>query len=332
MKAEASAGAKAYDKELAKIQSFVLDALAPLSMVIDRGNRQETPSPKEYREASLVAAELLGNANARISRLRREKVVADVNKALLPIAQDDDNFRDAPPYLFGNEFAKRSKDYVEQVRAMRSTLPKGTGKRPFFQGGPPRRGGQSRGAEAPTTDSGATGRGIKAPRTTHSRFTGRLSAHTTAGCKVRFKYVVQNYDEMGPDPDNDRRCSSRKAAALHKKLGKGDSRPLGPKYGTGLPIRVQRRTFTMAQTLLPPIQSGSIPADTDGSPSTFKEGRSCGGKAPPTGGVPLHLVSGAQERGWPEASRQPESTELLYQEPTFQTGGDTQIYCNPETG
>ena len=51
MKAEASAGAKAYDKELAKIQSFVLDALAPLSMVIDRGNRQDTPSPKEHREA-----------------------------------------------------------------------------------------------------------------------------------------------------------------------------------------------------------------------------------------------------------------------------------------
>ena len=93
----------------------------------------------------MAVAELLGKANARISRLRREKVVADVNRALLPVAQEDDNFMDAPPYLFGNEFAKHSKDYVEQVRAMRSTLPKGMGKRPFFRTGPLKGGAKSRG-------------------------------------------------------------------------------------------------------------------------------------------------------------------------------------------
>ena len=133
MKVEALAGAKAYDKELVKIQSFVLGALAPLTLIIDRDNRRDTPFPKEYREATLAAAELLGNANTGISCLRREKVAADANRALLPIAQEDDNFLNGPPYLFGNEFVKRSKDYVEQVRAMRSTLLKGTRKRPFFE-------------------------------------------------------------------------------------------------------------------------------------------------------------------------------------------------------
>ena len=87
------------------------------------------------------------NANATISRLRREKVVADVNRVLLPIAQEDDNFMDVPPYLFGNDFAKCSKDYVEQVRAMRSTLPKGTGKRPFFERDPLKGGAKSRGKD-----------------------------------------------------------------------------------------------------------------------------------------------------------------------------------------
>ena len=140
MKAETSTGAKARDKELAKIQSFVLDALAPLTSVIDSENRQEDPSVKEYKEASVAAAELLGNASARISRLRREKIVLDMNKALLPIAQEDDNFREAPPYLFGSGFAKQSKDYVEQVQAMRSSLPRDRGKRRFFRSGPPRRG------------------------------------------------------------------------------------------------------------------------------------------------------------------------------------------------
>ena len=140
MKAEASAGAKSRDKGLAKIQSFVLDALAPLTFMINKHNRQEAPSPNDYKEASLAAAELLGNASARISRLRREKIVGDVNKALLLLAMEDDNFRDAPPYLFSNEFARRSKDYVTGV-SHEGNLTKRQGAPTLFQNGPPRRGG-----------------------------------------------------------------------------------------------------------------------------------------------------------------------------------------------
>ena len=91
MKVETSADAKARDKELAKIQSFVLDALAPLTSEINKENRQEDPSVKEYKEASLAAVELLRNASATISHLQREKIVMDINKALLPIAQEDEN-------------------------------------------------------------------------------------------------------------------------------------------------------------------------------------------------------------------------------------------------
>ena len=98
MNAEASTGAKVYDKELAKIQSFVLDALASLTTVIDKYDSREVPSVKNYREASLAAAELLGNASVRISRLRRERIVTDVNRALLPLALEDDNFVDTLPF------------------------------------------------------------------------------------------------------------------------------------------------------------------------------------------------------------------------------------------
>ena len=57
MKTEASAGAKAGDKELAKIQFFVLDTLAPLTFVIEKHNKQEAPSPNDFLQASLAAAE-----------------------------------------------------------------------------------------------------------------------------------------------------------------------------------------------------------------------------------------------------------------------------------
>ena len=106
MKAEASAGANAVGKELAIIhQSFMLDPLAPLTFVIEKHNKQEAPSPNNFQQASQAAAELLGYASTRISHLRREKIVGDVNKALLPLAVEDDNFTDAPPYLFDNELA-----------------------------------------------------------------------------------------------------------------------------------------------------------------------------------------------------------------------------------
>ena len=74
--------------------------------------------------------ELSGNANARISRLRREKVCQVLNKDLIPLAKDDQNFDNAPPALFGTEFAK---DHVDQVKALRSS----TKGRLFFRGAPP---------------------------------------------------------------------------------------------------------------------------------------------------------------------------------------------------
>ena len=62
----------------------------------------------------------------------------DVKKALIPLAKDDENFDDAPPALFGTEFAKKAKDYVDQVKALRSS---NKDRRPFLQGGPQQQGG-----------------------------------------------------------------------------------------------------------------------------------------------------------------------------------------------
>ena len=63
---------KADNRELAKTQSFVLDSLAPLTALLEQG---VDTSPDEVRDATLAAVELIGNANARISRLRRERIV-----------------------------------------------------------------------------------------------------------------------------------------------------------------------------------------------------------------------------------------------------------------
>ena len=109
------------------------------TVIIHSHNRREALSKQEHKDAIVAAAVFLhvGNASARISRLWREKIVGDVNRTLSLLAQDDDTFKDALPSLFGNEFAKWSKDYVDQVRTMRSTLPKNKGKRLLFGSAPP---------------------------------------------------------------------------------------------------------------------------------------------------------------------------------------------------
>ena len=72
------------------------------------------------------------------SRLR---IIGEVNKSLLPVVEKDKNFTEAPPHLFGPEFAQKTKEFVEQTRAMRTTLNKRERRPLFFRGGPPKWGG-----------------------------------------------------------------------------------------------------------------------------------------------------------------------------------------------
>ena len=146
MKPEASTAAKALDKQLAKVQTLLLDTLAPLTSVVESHNKGEAFDQKETLLAVKTTIQLVGNVNAHLSHLRRERIISDVNKSLLPVVGDDSNFEEAAPRLFGTEFAKKGKEMVDQVKAMRSTISKKQERKPpFFRGGPPSsRGGFNR--------------------------------------------------------------------------------------------------------------------------------------------------------------------------------------------
>ena len=122
---EIPATTKAVDKELSTIQMHILDALAPLSAILE--GQDDTPDP--VKAATTDAVKLLGNASARISHLRQTKIITQMNKALLPLVEEDSNFGEVAPSLFGPEFAQKSKELVDQVKAMRSTI---NAPKPFF--------------------------------------------------------------------------------------------------------------------------------------------------------------------------------------------------------
>ena len=115
----------------------MLDSLVPLTSVLESHNKGNVLHQKEMIQAVKDAMELLGNANANLSHLRRDRVIINLNKSLLPIIGADSNFANAAPLLFGTEFAKKEKEMVEQVKAMRSTVSRKADRRPFFEGVPP---------------------------------------------------------------------------------------------------------------------------------------------------------------------------------------------------
>ena len=87
--------------------------------------------------ATTSAVELIGNASARISHLRREKVCSHLNKTLQLLVQRDEIFKKAAPFFA--EFAKMSKEHIDQVKAIQAVLP---GRKPssFRDGSPKSRG------------------------------------------------------------------------------------------------------------------------------------------------------------------------------------------------
>ena len=68
LKTELSSATKSDDKELAKIQTFMLDALAPLTLILEADS--EKASYDEVIDATKAAVALISNANAKISHLR----------------------------------------------------------------------------------------------------------------------------------------------------------------------------------------------------------------------------------------------------------------------
>ena len=125
IKSLASQSAKSADRELARIQTFVLNSVAPVSSLLEQiSHDSDRVSIEDVKLAASTAAELIGNASAQITRLRREKIVTSINKNLLPLVKEDGDFLDVAPNLFGPDFSKRAKDHLDQVKSLRAaTLP-----------------------------------------------------------------------------------------------------------------------------------------------------------------------------------------------------------------
>ena len=97
MRSETSAATKTADKQFVKIQALLLDSLAPFTSILEAHHNGDTLDQKEVIQVVRSGITFIGNANAHLLHLRRERIVGEINKALLPIVGDDSNLARSLP-------------------------------------------------------------------------------------------------------------------------------------------------------------------------------------------------------------------------------------------
>ena len=175
VKGSMSKDTKEADGMLAKLQTLLLDAVAPhILETVHSGNLTVDTSVK----AAKLALQLPANASAHISKERRKTSLKDLNRDLLTLVEDDKMFTDVALMLFRDGFEKTMKEkHIEAMRCIRKTLSK-TSNESFFGRAAPR-------ANITTTVGAATTReeeaGTTRTSTEATATTIRVSEKRTSG-------------------------------------------------------------------------------------------------------------------------------------------------------
>ena len=102
---------KTADRGLAGLQGYVLDVASSLVNMLESA-RTGSLNPKDAAESAQQALKLIGNASGHISAERRRRATTCLKKELATLVADEETFKDAAPYLFGNSFQQRMKDHM----------------------------------------------------------------------------------------------------------------------------------------------------------------------------------------------------------------------------
>ena len=135
MGAECQSDVKSTDTALARLQAFTLDAIGPLTDLLEKmaacGNSSEDSLDLQVVEDAVQSAlVLLGNACTQLSVYHHTKILEDFNKDLISFAEENKpELRGAALHLFGSAFTKQVADHLEQVETLRKA--KGKTKKVF---------------------------------------------------------------------------------------------------------------------------------------------------------------------------------------------------------
>ncbi len=140
LKSRLFAGTKSQDRQLAKHQALMLDAVGPMIKILEEAASGQL-TPKLVVEAAQSALKFLGNAHSHANRERRRDALGNMNPRLTDMAEDDRIFKYAGTSLFGEGFSKKAKERDEELKCLNQAGLGGKSSRPpktnFFQEGRP---------------------------------------------------------------------------------------------------------------------------------------------------------------------------------------------------
>ena len=120
MAAECSKSTKSADQQLSRIQALFLDAVGPLSGLLDSINKGTEVALDDVEGAVKAALTFMGNASSQCTSLRRVGILEEYNKDLVSFSQEsDDLFASATSTLFGPSFAEKAAEHLKQLQTLR---------------------------------------------------------------------------------------------------------------------------------------------------------------------------------------------------------------------
>lgn len=142
IKSQLSAVAKSRDKQMAKQQALCLDAVGPITQILEEAVKGELTQKKAV-EAAQTALKLLGNAAMHASRERSKNALQSMNSRLSDMAEDDAIYKKAAPSLFGEGFCKKAKERDEELKCLNQATSSKTASNSYSKGSSLFRGGRS---------------------------------------------------------------------------------------------------------------------------------------------------------------------------------------------
>ena len=141
MAAECSKNLKSADTSLSRIQALFLDAVGPLSDLLDKVNNNTELSVEDMEGAVKAALTFIGNASSQCTALRRTGILDEYNKDLVSFSQESGElFASATNTLFGPSFPEKAAEHIKQLQMLRQARGGSSSNRSnhagFFKGPP----------------------------------------------------------------------------------------------------------------------------------------------------------------------------------------------------
>ena len=108
------------DLRAKQLQEYWLDAASPLIAALE-DIQEDRASLQEATKAMQEALYFLGNASQHHAVHRRQAILQQLNPQLKPLVKDED-FVEAPPFLFGENFSSVAKECLEAAAVLKKSV------------------------------------------------------------------------------------------------------------------------------------------------------------------------------------------------------------------